>query len=512
MVPVPMLLRALARRTGVAMLLCAVAAALIPAVAAAQPVGAVSIQSGGFGHGIGLSQYGALGYAQHGKSYQYILAHYYQGTGLGQTDPDRLVRVLLSGAGQPTFSGADAVVGRSTRLNPAISYTVRPNADGTLMLVWHGVRRHKPVLRRVGPFTAPLTVTGAGPLLFAGKGSYHGSFSFRRAGGSGVETVESLALDDYVRGVVAAEAPSSWPSQALEAQAVAARTYAITTDAGGGDFDVYPDTRSQMYGGISAETTATDAAVDATRGQVVTSRGVPVVTYFFSSSGGHTESVQNEWAGTAAEPWLVGVPDPYDAAGRQNPHHRVTYLFSLAAAARRLHGLFSGSLEGIRVLRHGVSPRVILAEVLGTRGSRRVSGKELQRRFGLLTDWEVFTTLSAAPGPAPSGNGSGGSAAAAAAAVTSAARAAARAQTQAMTALVPLIDTMLVQAITGLHGAVIPAPAGARIEVQLRERGRWQTVARPHLGSGGDFDLPLPGRGTYRVRYGTLSSPSIAVG
>jgi hypothetical protein len=158
---------------------------------------------------------------------------------------------------------------------------------------------------------------------------------------------------------------------------------------------------------------------------------------------------------------------------------------------------------------------VITAEVLGTKRSSRVTGKELQRRFGLLTDWEVFTTVTAAPGPAPAGTG--GTAAAEAAAETAAAQraasdnAASGAQTQAISALVPLIDTMLVQAIPGLHGTVIPAPAGARLTVQLREHGRWRTVAHPALKSGGRFDLALPGRGVYRVRFGDLTSPPVTV-
>ncbi len=488
----------------------AVLALALGCAGAARAAGVMSIQSGGYGHGIGLSQWGAEGYARHGRRYGFILAHYYQGTGLGQTDPTQTVRVLVAASGQPTFSGAASAGG--IPLRPAISYTVRPNADGTLELVWHGIRRGKPALRRLGPLAAPLTVSGPVPLLFAGKGAYHGTLSFRPAGGDGVETVESVALDDYVRGVVASEVPSDWPAAALEAQAVAARTYAITAGASGADFDVYSDTRSQAYGGIAAETPATSAAVDATRGQVVTYRGVPVVTYFSSSSGGHTESVQNEWPGSRPEPWLVGVADPYDAAGGQNPHHRVTYVLGLGTAARKLEGLFRGSLEGIRVLRHGASPRVITAEVLGTRASTRVTGKELQRRLGLLTDWEVFTTVTAVPGRAPAGSSTGGSAAAeTASTVRSAARAAAGTTTQAFTALVPLVETMLVQAIPGLHGTVIPAPAGARLDVQLRDHGRWRTVARPQLGADGRFDLPLPGRGLYRVRYGALRSPSVAV-
>src|SRR5207302_1038493 len=74
-------------------------------------------------------------------------------------------------------------------------------------------------------------------------------------------------------------------------------------------------------GGVAAETASTNAAVAATRGQVVTYSGVPAVTFFFSSSGGHTENIENVWSGATPEPWLRGVSDPYDSAGGDPYHH-----------------------------------------------------------------------------------------------------------------------------------------------------------------------------------------------
>ena len=117
-----------------------------------------------------------------------------------------------------------------------------------------------------------------------------------------------------------AESPASWPAEALKAQAIAARTYAITT-AKSADFDQYADTRSQVYGGVGVETAATNAAVAATRGQVVTYNGQPVVTYFFSTSGGRTEDVENTSLGDEPQPWLKSVDDAYDDV---SPRHRWT--------------------------------------------------------------------------------------------------------------------------------------------------------------------------------------------
>ena len=122
-----------------------------------------------------------------------------------------------------------------------------------------------------------------------------------------------------------------------------------------------------MYGGVAAETPASDAAVAATRGQIVTYDGAPVVTYFFSSSGGHTENVENVWPGSTPEPWLRGVVDRYDGAGG-DPYHRWSYELSMNAAAAKLGSWVKGKLVGIKVTKHGVSPRIITARGRGHQG------------------------------------------------------------------------------------------------------------------------------------------------
>jgi stage II sporulation protein D len=297
-----------------------VAAALVavaPAGASAAPT--LIVEGAGEGHGVGMSQDGALGMALHGASYQAILAHYYTGTAIGTAPAHAVIRVLVG------------------------------------------------------------------------------------------SRVERVPLERYVRGVVAAEMPSSWPLPALEAQAIASRTYALTSDAGGSRFDVYSDTRSQVYLGVAAQTARTDAAVAATAGQIVTYAGRPATTYFFASSGGMTESIQNAWPGSTPEPWLVGVGDPYEAA---SSHWRLTMSFATAAA--RLRGLVHGAFRGIEVVRRGVSPRVLSALVLGSRGSTQTSGPELATRLGLPSTWNYFLVRSGAstrrepdvsgrgPSPAPS--------------------------------------------------------------------------------------------------------------
>jgi SpoIID/LytB domain protein len=203
--------------------------------------------------------------------------------------------------------------------------------------------------------------------------------------------VEKLPLERYVRGVVSAEMPSSWPAAALEAQAIASRTYALTAHAGGSRFDVYSDTRSQMYRGVAAETASTNAAVAATVGQVVTYAGQPAITYYFASSGGMTEDVQDSFPGSTPEPWLLGVADAYETTSSD-----WTRSLSFAGAAAHLRGLVRGSFRGIEVLTRGVSPRIVSAEVLGSRGASTVSGPELAARLGLSSTWAYFSVKSGA--------------------------------------------------------------------------------------------------------------------
>jgi stage II sporulation protein D len=282
---------------------------------------------------------------------------------------------------------------------------------------------------------------------------------------SGLTAVNSVELDDYLQGVVPAESPASWPLEALKAQAIAARTYAITT----GGTTLYSDTRSQMYLGVSAETPASNEAVAATRGQVVTYQGKPVVTYFFSTSGGQTEDVENAFGGSP-EPWLVSVKDPYDNV---SPRHRWRpATLSLARAGRKLRGLYSGAFRGIRVTKRGVSPRIMTAQVVGSRGSSTVSGATLRAKLGLFDTWAYFKTITTDP--------TGG-------AVATSARHA-------------------------LHGRVMGAGRGSRLTVQVRRSGRWWAAGTTRVGAGGAYRWTTSAPGTYRVVSGRAPGPAVRLG
>ena len=250
-----------------------------------------------------MSQWGARGYALHGWGWRRILAHYYPGTQVGATGNEN-VRVLLA-ASQPSI---DVGCAKGMRVGDATGRTWKLRLRSYRLTAAMRFPRHT--------LQSPVAVYCDGaPVEFDGS-AYHGVLVVYRGGGR-LAVVNAVDLEDYVRGVVGGEMPFRWPLPALEAQAVAARSYALATRKVAAPYDLYADTRSQMYLGVSHETPATTAAVDATRGQVVMFGGKVATTYFYSSSGGETESISDAW-GVPSVPYLVAVPDPFDVL---SPYH-----------------------------------------------------------------------------------------------------------------------------------------------------------------------------------------------
>ena len=344
------------------------------------------VRGAGFGHGVGLSQYGAFGMAQQGAGYRRILAHYYRGTRITNVG-GRTIRVLLrERAANVSVTGAAQIGGRRADADRRYTVTRLPNRRVSV----------RAGSRRFGRFPAPLVVRPEGDALrVAGRalngvvdGRYRGTLEVSPAGPRGLAVVNALSVDAYVRGVVAGEMPASWDLEALKAQAVAARTYSQTTDAGGDLFDQYPDTRSQVYQGITGEADRGDAAVRATAGEILTFGGDPAVTYYFSTSGGQTESVEFGFPGGSPTGYLRSVQDPAD---RISPYHRWAVRFTARQLQRRLRGIVRGRFRGVRIASRGVSPRVVEAEVIGTRGRRTVAGGVIRERLELRSTWFRFT-------------------------------------------------------------------------------------------------------------------------
>ena len=371
-----------------------------PASAASSAAWQITLAGRGYGHGIGMSQYGAQGYALQGASYRKILQSYYQGIGFG-TVTNRNVRVLLT-SGQSSVSvtcsaAYSGVVG---------GQTVSLAGGSTASVTWTGAAFRlacagqtwtaaQPIVFR--PTSTPLMLVNKSGALNAAGAAYRGTLTVVHET-AGLSAINTLPLESYLRGVVPLEMPSSWSLEALKAQAVAARTYAVRA-IGGGLFDLYSDTRSQAYGGAGRETAATNAAVSGSAGVIATYSGQPIAAFYFSTSGGHTENIENVWS-TAAQPYLKGVADPYDAISPYHtwPDNPLRKTAANVSAALGSGDRPAGQLQALYVVKRGVSRRVVHALALSDAGATRLSGDTVRTRLGLRSTWFDARSMSISPG------------------------------------------------------------------------------------------------------------------
>ena len=499
---------------------------------AAQPAASpLFVVSGhGWGHGVGMSQYGAFGYAQHGWGYARILAHYYPGTALA-TAPLKRVRVLLTqGRAKLTIrSAADFRVIAAD----GTSYTL-PAGEVTF-----GPKLQIPVQDPIRAQPVPTAL--AGPLVFApgtqplelGR-PYRGQIQVSVVNGK-LRAVDSVGLEAYLDAVVPSEMPHRWLPEALKAQAVAARSYALS-HLQTGAFDLFPDVRSQVYGGVRAEQPETNAAVEATAGQVLTYAGAVAQTFFYSTSGGRTVAAEDAWGKPI--PYLVSVPDPYDSI---SPYHDWGPIsFTAARLAKALKS--PGSLLDVQTTPNG-SGRVGEVTAIGANGESTLAGTKVRTALGLRSTWFTVGVVSLAPAATPASVVFGG-----AAELTGVVRNVAGASVEQrpagssawtpLTTIVPAKDGTFALAVkpkattsyrialgtartqparvpvaplvrfyplraaaTELRGLVRPVLAGARVDVQRLDGTAWRTVKQVQVDENGDFDAPLQlTSGSYRAR------------
>ena len=379
------------------LVLALVAALAAPVTASAAPT-TFTISGHGYGHGVGMGQYGAQGYALQGWTHQQILAHYYQGTTLGPSGVAQ-VRVLLQEkvpvaiASAPDGITAADEGGSATLAVPGPDVVkVRKDPGGFTLLDGSGT-----VLARgwVGPVS--LTATGGGPITLAGAalnflsdGRYRGRLRVL-GDASGLSVVNLVTLESYLLGVVASEMPSDWKPEALETQAIAARTYAVATrKPAASPYDLYPDERSQVYRGLAAEKPTATAAIQATAGQVVLYQGQPIVTYFSSSTGGRTAAAQDVFP-TKPLPYLSSVDDPYDTI---SPYH--DWKIELTARQLSQKASYPGLVSGVQVAAFA-SGRVDTITLNGNAGPLALSAALARKRLGLRSTWFTISPLVPAP-------------------------------------------------------------------------------------------------------------------
>ncbi len=379
---------------------CAVAVLLVsashaapssgPQYVAPAKSGALFLVSGhGNGHGVGMGQWGAQGYAQQGYTYDQILEAYYPGTTLGDTAKTSIRVLLATGKKKLAISSKKPI---TIEDGDGIDHTL-PAGSATLT----------PALKLAvddGPAQAldpPLTFSpAAGSTLTLGR-RFRGKIIVD-VPSKKLRAINVLPLQQYLYGVVPAEMPSAWLPAALEAQAVAARSYALASRQAGAPFDVYADGRSQAYLGVSAETPAGKQAVDVTAGEVLLYNGDVADTFFSSSTGGWTQSAADAF-GAPGRPYLVSVRDPYDSI---SPYHNWGPVPVTAKTLGSALGVVGRIVDA--TVKRNASRRVKTLKVMSlSRGSQltaTVGGATVASALALRSSWFSVGTLSLQP-PSP---------------------------------------------------------------------------------------------------------------
>ena len=375
----------------------AVATALLVLALAAPASADYVIDGRGWGHGVGMSQYGAYGYAlNEGRDFRWILAHYYTGTNVGQVATSK-IRVRLRRTRVPKVCGATLLrdsTGRRVRLRDTRVYRLNPWGAGGLRVVDASNGRMRARVQ------APVRVLGGTSVCLRGSaengvanGFYRGTLRLYRDGGASV-VVNDLGLESYLFGVVASEMPSYWATEALKAQAVVARSYALRSRRPADEYDVYADTRSQMYRGIAGEAATATVAVRATRALAVR-YGVEIAqTFFFSTSGGRTAANEEGFGGGLPIPYLRSVDDPYDTL---SPVHTWTVRMTDRDAAKALKDVRLGDLEDLAVTSTTPTGRVATLDVVGADGTATITGDDARRMLSLRSTWFTVRHEDARP-------------------------------------------------------------------------------------------------------------------
>lgn len=367
----------------------------------------------GYGHGVGMSQYGAKGRALDGQTAETILAHYYKGTSIG-TMSNSTVRVLVLQSFAATASNPVQVYGRGATWSidgvaktfPAdarLRFT--PTVSGTTT-TW------KVLVTATDGSTLYSAATSSNIRIRPGAGAMLQLWSTTSAydrfrgvlrligntnGTSLVNVVNELPMESYLGGVVPSEISSSWPTESLKAQAVAARSYAeYRLHPTTGTYDVYNDTRSQVYLGYLAEKASTNAAIQATAGKVLrTSTGAKVTALFHSSDGGWTENNENVFtSSTGAKTagvysYLRGSSDrrpdgtSYDDSSPYATWHTNTYTLAQIQAWFAADSRSNvGTLVALDLRNRGVSGRLVSVTLIGANGTtKQVSGAVFESIF-----------------------------------------------------------------------------------------------------------------------------------
>ena len=414
----------------------ALVAAIVVTLAPASPATAASsftFHGSGYGHGLGMSQWGAHGLARMGWNHPKILTHFYRGTTVERrADLPRQIRVELTSGrtsirlraeggpvrlwvGQPLTGRPVTKIPKGKTWTVKVkgsSYAIR-NGAGTLIgdRTWGGPNRH--LFATYADRGSRVFVPEADEIWGRGFTYSRGHLEFNLyACGSGCRQrlVLPVRFEEYLYGL--AEVPTSWPIETLRAQAVAARSYAAATMAKGlrasCNCHLADGAGDQVYAGYTREGGTGGArwvgAVDDTARKVVTYRGDVIQAFYAASDGGHSENVEDVWHGgnTAYSlPWLKGVCDPGESTDG-NPWTVWKKRYSASEVTSRLAPSTGsiGTVTSFGRAERGRSGRIVSIVVKGTGGNRTIKGSSLKSALSLY-DTRVWINAdrTVVPGP-----------------------------------------------------------------------------------------------------------------
>ncbi len=299
-----------------------------------------------------------------------------------------IMRVLLDQAKNLRFR-ADRdipllIEGISSGERQAVSLTLR-RRSGRLEAIFPGSSRKS--LRFGDQSVISIRTTDPRGVWF-GNRRYKGALRIILKNGL-LTVVNHVGIESYLASVIGSEMPKAWPMNALQAQAIAARTYALKRFSNKNFFDVQATMSDQVYLGVEAETKSTREAAKTTRTLVLAHKGKLINAVFHSSSGGVTEPSGDVWREQL--PYLISVKDFDD----QSPSRKWSMAFTPRYLRRAFHEV--NGLKSIRIQRQSLTGRVKKVLVIGPMGTISITGQELRRRLGLKSTLVRFEMLDSKP-------------------------------------------------------------------------------------------------------------------
>ncbi len=245
-------------------------------------------------------------------------------------------------------------------------------------------------------YLRPIQSTTVDSVVYYGSKGYRGGIGFKRSPDSVLTVINYIDLDDYLYGVLPKEMSGDWPLEALKAQAIAARNYALINFGKHSDlgFDICATTDCQVYGGYDVEKPGSNQAVDETSGKLLKYNGQIVQTYYHSNSGGRTENIENIWSGTL--PYIVGVYDPY-SENAPNSDWELTYTKKEIESILSSNGHNIGSLLDVRIEEVSENGRVQELVFQGSSGSATFLKEKARALFGYTTLKSMWFELGNKP-------------------------------------------------------------------------------------------------------------------